>query len=155
MRVLLVCAGNTCRSPMAEAALRQALAGAGLSGRVHVESAGVSAHEGDPIHPNAQATLTAHGILFGGRARRLTRAMLAGADLVLAMDRANRESIEALASGALSAPIRLWMDFTAGLDQADVPDPYGTDRYEETFSLIQAGVPGLLAHIQAQLGGGE
>jgi protein-tyrosine-phosphatase len=139
---------------MAAAALRQALAEVGLADAVHVASAGISATEGDPINPRARAVLAAHGIAAEGAARRLTRAMLAEADLVLGLDRATRDAIEVLAGRELPAQICLWMSFAAGLDQgADVPDPYGTDHYAATFGLIQAGVAGLLAHIQAQWGG--
>ena len=151
MRVLVVCAGNTCRSPMAAAALREALARAGLADQVHVASAGVSATEGDPINPRARAVLAAHGIAAEGAARRLTRAMLAEADLVLGLDRTTCDAIAALAGRGLPSQIRLWLSFTA--DPADVPDPYGTDHYAATFGLIQTGMAGLLAHIQAQLGG--
>ena len=151
MRVLVVCAGNTCRSPMAAAALREALAGAGLADEVRVDSAGVSATEGDPINPRARAVLAAHGIAAEGSARRLTLAMLAEADLVLGMDRATCDAIEVVAGRALPVQPRLWLSFAAA--PADVPDPYGTDHYAATFGLIQAGVAGLLAHIQAQLGG--
>ena len=86
-RVMTVCTGNICRSPMAEVVLRERLEQAGLDGLVEVDSTGVSDEEhGSPIDPRARATLVAHGYpVPAHRARRVTRDELAERDLVLAM----------------------------------------------------------------------
>jgi len=84
-RVLFVCTGNTCRSPMAEAVFRQMVAGSALAGQVSVSSAGTRAYEGDPVTPAALAALAQHGIRHQGAARRLTPALLRQVDLVVVL----------------------------------------------------------------------
>ncbi len=156
LRVLFVCAGNTCRSPMAEAVLRDMLAAEGLAERVAVGSAGVSARPGDPVNPAALAVLAEHGIRHAGQARRFDAALCARADFIIPLDRATRGAVKALCPAGESGPVvRLLMDYAPEAGVQDVFDPYGSDRYPEAFALIRQGVAGLLAALKPALPGKE
>lgn len=144
VRVLFVCAGNTCRSPMAEALLRQRVVQLGLQQRVHVASAGVAAQPNAPVNPAAIRTLAAHGIQHRGQARRLEQADLHAYNLILPMDRATLNAIHEQFEIPDETLLRLLMAFAPDASVQDVFDPYGTDRYEEAFGLIEKGVTGLL-----------
>lgn len=145
IRVLFVCAGNTCRSPMAERLFAHRVEEADLSGYIMAASAGVAAHAGDPTHPETLRVLAEHGISAEeGRARLLAASDLTEFDLIAGMDSSTLEGISALAGSPAG---HLLMDFVAGAEGSDVPDPFGTDRYDEVFALIDQAVDGLLAHL--------
>ena len=154
-RICLVCLGNICRSPMAETVLRAELDRAGLGGRVRVDSAGTGDwHAGNPMDRRARAELAARG--YDGashRARQFRAEWLAGRDLVLAMDTANRDDL-----GRMGAePGRLAMlrsfDPASGPD-AEVPDPYYGDGGSFGLALdqIEAAARGLAGALRAALG---
>lgn len=126
-RVLVVCVGNVCRSPIVEFLLRQRLAGRDVA----VESAGIGAVEGARIDPAALAVLERHGISAGGHvARRLNKSMIDAADLVLVMERQHLEFIRS------SIPSAAGKTFLLGKWQGDfeVPDPFG--KSQETFERL-------------------
>lgn len=126
-RVLVVCVGNVCRSPVAEFVLRQH-----LSGRdVIVESAGIAAIDGARIEPRALAVLDRHGIDADAHvARRLDRTMLDAADLVLVMERSHLEFIRS------QVPSSAGKTFLLGKWQGgfEIPDPFGKPK--ETFDHL-------------------
>lgn len=141
-RILIVCVGNICRSPMAEALLRERLRGRG----VVVESAGLAAPAGKPVDADAAAVLAAKGLAADAHvARKLTPDMLAAADLVLAMDPRQLSAVRAIAPQARGKTFLLgkW------IDDADVPDPYGKPReaFEQAFALIERAVDGWVARL--------
>jgi protein-tyrosine phosphatase len=143
---------------MAEAVLREQLAKAGLDGRVVVDSAGTGDwHVGGPMHGPARAQL-GHGGYDGAahRARQFDRSWLADRDLVLAMDAANLRDLRALVPpGGDASRIRLFGE-VAGLDGADVPDPYyGTDEdFARVLAMLEAGMSRLVAQLAEVTGAG-
>lgn len=147
--VLFVCLGNICRSPLAEG-IFAALAGErGLGGRFHVDSAGTAAyHSGEPPDSRSTAVAAAHGIRLTGVARQVTPRDLERFDVVVAMDRSNRRSLERLRRRARGghAEIVMMRDYESGAREPDVPDPYygGPDGFERVYRILERACNGLL-----------
>ncbi|MGH8867511.1 MAG: low molecular weight protein-tyrosine-phosphatase [Actinomycetes bacterium] len=159
-RVCLVCMGNICRSPMAEAVLCRQLAEAGLRDAVAVDSAGTGGwHEGDDADERARAVLTAHGYTLRHRARRFRADWFSRYDLVLALDGANMADLRRLAPDADTADrIRLLRSYdpasTGQLDgELGVPDPYygDGDGFAHVLRLVEAACRGLVEELRGEV----
>lgn len=149
MRVLLVCLGNICRSPTAEAAVREAADAAGLD--LQVDSAGTGAwHVGEPPDRRMTAAAADDGLHLEGHARQVTVDDFTNFDLVVAMDRSNLEDLRRLApDDAAASRLRLFRDY-AGEADAGVPDPYygGPDGFREVVRIVRRAAAGMVAAIQ-------
>ena len=149
-RILIVCSGNICRSPMAEVVLRHLGRQAGLD--LAVDSAGTGGwHAGEPMDPRAAAALAAAGYdATGHLARRVEQQWLAERDLVLAADRGHLRDLRQRAGGLTSAPpIRLLGEGLdgPGASAPDVPDPYygSANDFASCLELIERCCAGLVA----------
>ncbi|WP_226759915.1 low molecular weight protein-tyrosine-phosphatase [Arthrobacter sp. SO3] len=159
-RIIAVCTGNICRSPMAELMLAEAIAADGLAGAV-VDSAGTTAYEvGRPIDPRAARKLTAHSIPSERHVAREWRAeWFATRDLILALDVDHFGWLQQAAPDRESlSKIRMLRSFdpaVAGRDALDqgIEDPWygGHADFDLTWNLINAALPGLVAHIRMEL----
>ncbi|MGH8913230.1 MAG: low molecular weight protein-tyrosine-phosphatase [Acidimicrobiia bacterium] len=149
MRILAVCAGNICRSPAAEAAIRETATSAGLD--LEVDSAGTGAwHIGQPPHPESVAAGERAGLDIQGRARKATATDFDRFDIILAMDRANLRDLEALApSREALAKVRLFRTYDPEATTDEVPDPWGGPAagYDDTIRIVRAAARGLVAEI--------
>lgn len=155
VRVLFVCLGNICRSPMAEGLFRDLVEREGWAEHVLVDSAGTHGyHIGDPPDPRAQAALARRGIFIGDlKGRQVRAADLTDFDYVLAMDQDNLETLRRW-PGADPDRVRLFLDFAPGADRPrEVPDPYygGDDDFEAVYALLLLGAQGLLSDISRRL----
>lgn len=149
IEVLLVCLGNICRSPMAEAVLRQRIGEAGLSQRIAIDSVGIGDwHIGDPPHHGTQTVLRQHGIPFAGTARQINADDLNRADYLIAMDQQNMTDLRGLLAPREHPRLHRLLEFAPSGSPLDVPDPYFEDNFEYVFELVSAGCDGLLAHIR-------
>ncbi len=147
-RVLFVCMGNICRSPTAEAVVREfARREAGLA--LEVDSAGTHGyHTGDAPDERSIVAARRRGFdLATLRARVVEAADFERFDLVLAMDDAVLQRLRELAPPRHAERVRLFLDFAPGLGRRDVPDPYygGAAGFEEVLDLVEEGARGLLA----------
>lgn len=150
--VLTVCLGNICRSPTAEAAIREAADAAGVA--VEVRSAGTGGwHVGAPPDARMRAAAADVDLVLDGAAEQVTPALLADADLVVAMDRQNLHDLEALADASgVDTPIRLYRAFddaSVAADDLEVPDPYygGPDGFAHVVELCRAAASGVVEHV--------
>ena len=146
-RVLFVCLGNICRSPLGEGLLRHHAARRDLSHLVEVASAGTGGwHQGDPPDHRSIAVARNYGIdISGQRARQLSEDDFDTFDLIFAMDRSNLRDIVNRAPHNSSADIHLFMDFVGGVSR-DVPDPYYGDAgdFENVYATLDEGCRNLL-----------
>ncbi len=153
VRVLFVCMGNICRSPVAEGVFRRLVEEAGLSARIDVDSAGTHAYRvGVPPDPRSQASALRRGVdLRNLRARRVTEVDFLEFDYLLAMDRENvADLLERCQDPALRSRVRLLMDFAPRLPEREVPDPYygGPGGFDRVMELIEQAAQGLLLHLR-------
>ncbi len=143
-RILFVCHGNICRSPMAEFVMKDLVRKAGADERFFIASAATSTEEiGNPVYPPARRKLAEHGIGCAGKtARQMTAADYREYDLLIGMDSANLRNMRRICGGDPEGKIRLLMDFTDR--PGDVADPWYTGDFETTWRDIFAGCRGLL-----------
>ncbi|WJH33380.1 low molecular weight phosphotyrosine protein phosphatase [Paenibacillus sp. CC-CFT747] len=154
IRVLFVCLGNICRSPMAEAVFRHKVKEAGLENRIAADSAGTGDwHIGSAPHEGTRALLDRYRIGYEGmKARQVLAADLKEYDYVIAMDSKNKKDLEALAGTGRACSIPLFMDYVPGGEGTDVPDPYFTGNFDEVYKRIDNGCSRLLASIREKEG---
>lgn len=149
LRILMVCMGNICRSPLAEVIVRAAVAKAGFSDLVEIDSAGTHAcHSGEPPDVRARQVAARRGYdLSHRRARRVKADDFARFDCILAMDRANLEALERVCPPVHRRKLKLFAGYAPGSGAEEIPDPYygGVDGFERVLELCEAASRGLLA----------
>jgi protein-tyrosine phosphatase len=145
--ILFVCLGNICRSPLAEAAFREAAARAGLA--VAADSAGTADyHVGEPPDPRSMATAKRHGIdIAHYRGRQLAVEDFDRFDWIVGMDRSNMRDIERLRPSDSRAKVAMFMDLVPGREGAEVADPWygGEDNFVRTWEDVSRGAEALVA----------
>ena len=148
IRILFVCLGNICRSPMAEFVLRDMLSIRGLANRVQVSSAATSSVElGNPVHPGTRRKLSEHGIGCDGKtARQITRRDYQAFDLIIGMDSSNMRNMQRAFGGDPDGKLRKLLSFCG--ENGDVADPWYTGNFDDTWRDVTRGCEALLNELQ-------
>jgi protein-tyrosine phosphatase len=148
-RLLFICLGNICRSPMAEGVFRRVAQEAGALDRFEIDSAGLGGwHIGQPPDTRAPAAAAARGIDISAQcARQVAQADFARFDLLLAMDRENYAELDQLAPDEARHKVRQFLDFAPDAGTQDVPDPFfgGKANFDHALDLIEQAAQGLFA----------
>ena len=147
IKVLFICHGNICRSPMAEFVMKDLVKKAGMEGVFHIESAATSTEEiGNPVYPPARRKLSEHGISCAGKtARQMRKADYDHYDYLVGMDSANLRNMQRICGGDAEGKISLLLDYTD--HPGSVADPWYTGDFEATWQDVLAGCRGLLESI--------
>ena len=147
-KILFICHGNICRSPMAEFVMKDLVRKAGLADRFHIGSAATSREElGNPVYPPARRKLAEHGIACAGHAaRQLTAQDYENYALLIGMDRENLRNMRRICGGDPDGKLSLLLDHTGR--SRDVADPWYTGDFEATWQDVLAGCQALLAEIR-------
>ena len=147
IKVLMVCHGNICRSPMAEFVMKKLVSDAGLSDRIYIESAATSTEElGNSVYPPARKKLTSVGINCDGKtARQMRKDDYQKFDYLIGMDSTNIRNMHRIAGGDPDGKIYKLMTF-AGSDK-DVADPWYTRNFDITYEDVLEGCTALLEQL--------
>ncbi len=147
-KILFVCHGNICRSPMAEFVMKDLMRQKGLTGAYEIASAATSREEiGNPVYPPARRKLAEHGISCAGHAaRQMTWRDYEHFDRILGMDHANIRNMQRIAGGDPDGKITLLLDHALRPGQ-EVADPWYTGDFDAAWNDILAGCEGLLAEL--------
>ncbi len=154
-RVIFVCLGNICRSPMAEGVFRRVADEAGAGHLFEIDSAGMGDwHKGQAPDHRAQSAALARGIDISAQSsRKIELEDFEAFDLVVAMDGSNIADLHDIAPLAARPKIRRFLDYAPHVDADDVPDPYfgGADGFDHALDLIEAAAQGLLDDLLREL----
>lgn len=144
IKILFICHGNICRSPMAEFVMKKMVEEAGISHLFEIASAATSTEEiGNPVYPPARRKLAEHGICCDGKtARQITRGDYRHFDHIIAMDRNNLRNLRRVIGEDIDGKISLMMDYTDR--PGDVADPWYTGDFDATWRDVEEGCQGLL-----------
>lgn len=147
IKVLFVCHGNICRSPMAEFVMKSLAEQAGCADEFLIESAATSSEElGSPVYPPARQKLAEHGISCSGKyARKLRPDDYDAFDLLIGMDGANMRNMRRLFRGDAKDKLHLLMEYTDR--PGDVADPWYTRDFDATWNDVLEGCTGLLREL--------
>jgi protein-tyrosine phosphatase len=152
IRVLMVCMGNICRSPMAHGVFAKRLRDTGLEHVVEVDSAGTHGyHAGEPPDRRAQVTARSRGYeLSDLRARRLQEQDFHEFDYILVMDQENLSHAQSLQPEDGKARLHRFLEFAATRSEREVPDPYygGAQGFEKVLDLVEDAAEGFLSHLR-------
>ena len=148
IKILFICHGNICRSPMAEFVMKALVQEQGLSYRYEIASAATSTEEiGNPVYPPARRMLAAHGISCAGKtARQMTKQDYAYYDLLIGMDHANLRNMRRICCGDPDGKLHLLLDYTNR--PGEVADPWYTDDFQSTWEDVTEGCQGLLKALE-------
>ena len=150
-KLLMVCMGNTCRSPMARAVTCKLAAQAGLLPTLEVDSAGTHADPtGERPDPRAVSTLARHGYNLGRvRSRPIAAQDFHAFDLILAMDLDNLTELRRLCPAQHGHKLHLLLDFAEDIKEVEVPDPYygNQEGFEQVLALCETGIRSLIRHL--------
>lgn len=146
-RILFVCLGNICRSPMAEFIFKDLAAKAGRGAEFEAASAGTSSEEyGNPVYPPARRKLAEHGIACAGKtARQLTRADYDRYDLLIGMESRHLAAMRRICGGDPAGKMHRLLDYTAR--PADIADPWYTGDFDAAWNDIESGCRALLGQL--------
>lgn len=152
IKILFICHGNICRSPMAEFVMKKMVEEAGVSHLFEIASAATSTEEiGNPVYPPARRKLAEHGICCDGKtARQITRGDYRHFDHIIAMDRNNLRNLRRVIGEDLDGKISLMMDYTDR--PGDVADPWYTGDFDATWRDVEEGCQGLLRQLLGKQG---
>ena len=151
IKIMFVCHGNICRSPMAEFIFKDLAKKQGAADRFSVASSATSTEEiwngiGNPVYPPARRKLAEHGISCDGHAaRQLTNQDYDKYDLLIGMDGANLRDMHRICGGDFAGKLHLLMDYTD--HPRDVADPWYTEDFESTWRDVLEGCQGLLREL--------
>ena len=147
IRILFICHGNICRSPMAEFVMKDLVAKAGYADQFEIASAATSTEElGNPVYPPARRKLMEHGLNCEGKtARQMTRQDYRYYDYLIAMDQSNLRNMNRFVQGDPAGKAALLLSFTDR--PGDVADPWYTGDFDATWRDVSEGCRGLLDHI--------
>ncbi|MDO5785639.1 MAG: low molecular weight protein-tyrosine-phosphatase [Eubacteriales bacterium] len=149
-RILFVCHGNICRSPMAEFYMKSLIEEKGLSGKFEIASAATSAEElGNPVYQPARRKLAEHGINCKGKyARRMHRDDYIYYDLLIGMDQQNLRNMRRICGGDEENKIHSLMEYTG--QPRDVADPWYTGDFDATWCDVSEGCNSLLEYLSSE-----
>lgn len=151
IKILFICHGNICRSPMAEFVMKDMVGKAGFADRFHIASAATSSEEsGHPVHPGTQKRLAREGISTAGKtAAQLQKIDYRQYDYLIGMDSQNIHNIIRISGGDPDGKVRRLLDFT--LTPRDIDDPWYTGQFDVTYDDIYAGCLALFNQLGDQL----
>ena len=151
IKILFVCHGNICRSPMAEFVMKRMVEEEKLSGEFEIASAATSTEElGSPVYPPARKIMAEHGISCTGKtARQMTESDYAHYDYIVAMDRNNLRNMQRFVGTDPQKKVSLLMEHT-GVSR-DVKDPWYTGDFETAWNDVNAGCRAMLKELKNRL----
>jgi len=153
-KILFVCLGNICRSPAAHGVMESEISRLNLQGQFLIDSAGTSGqHDGELPDERMRRFSHARGYELDSLSRKFTVNDFEEFDLILAMDKSNRENILKLdIDGKYKSKVKLFCEFCSSSDVIEVPDPYwsGRDGFEQVLDIVEDGVQGILKFYESE-----